>query len=76
VEDVGRFDVSVEEACLVNVFVAEGDLPEYFYSLVVVELFALFYQRVEVTLAQLGNNVGVVLGGVDVMQMKVVLGMH
>lgn len=70
VEDVGWLDISVHVACIVNIEVSIDDLSDNFHRLVVGDVLALFQQVPQISLAQFRHNVGVVLGGVHIVEME------
>lgn len=74
VEDVGRFDVSVHESCLIDVVVALDELPHDFDHLEVGESLALLEKGVEISFAEFSDYIGVVFGSVDVVQVQDVTG--
>lgn len=69
-ENIGRFDVSMHEASGVNIIIAFYELFEYLYWLEVRDCFALFDNIREVSFTKFSDEVGVVFGGIDVIEMK------
>ena len=65
-ENVGRFDISVYETHLVDFRVPLDELPHDFDGFMVGQRSSLLEDAVEVAIAQLGDEVGVVFGCVDV----------
>lgn len=75
VEDVGRLDVTVQVACLVDVEVSRNKLPHYLYCLEVRDGLALLKEGVEVTFAELGDEVCIVASGVYVVEVEYMFGL-
>lgn len=68
VENICRLDVSVQVAAFVYVVVSGDDLLDDLAGLVVRELLLLFKEVVQITLHQLCDDIGVVLGRIYVVQ--------
>ena len=69
-ENIGWFDVPVEVALLEYIEVSADNLLYNLARFVVRKLFFLFQQSVEVPLHQFSDQVGVVFGGINIVEME------
>lgn len=70
VEYIGRLDVPVQVPTVVDIHVAVDDLFDDVHGLAVRDALALLQQVAQVSVAQLGDQVGIVFGGVDIVQVQ------
>ena len=64
----------MHESCLKDVVVALDELPHDLHHLEIGKGFALFEEGVEISFAEFSDYIGVVFGGVDVVQVQDVTG--
>jgi hypothetical protein len=74
-KNVGRFDIAMHEPDLMDLCVSLDELPHDFDGLVVWQCPSLLKNAVEVALAELSDEVGIVLCSVYIMQPEHVLGL-
>ena len=72
---VRRFYISVDEASLMDFCVSFDELSHDFDGFVVGQGFSLSKDVVEIPFAQFRNDVGVIFGGVDVVEVQHVFGL-
>ena len=76
-EDIGWFEVSVDDILVVHILKASEDVPEEFHCFLLGELLLLLEIGSEVSLcAELGDDIHVVVGLVDVQQFDYVVVLH
>lgn len=76
VEDVCRLDVTMKESSLMDIVISYDKLPHDFDSLKIRDGFSLFNQSIQISFTKLGNEICIIPGGIDIVQMQDMFGVR
>ena len=73
-KNIGGFDISMREASFVNIEISLDKLFHNLDGLLIGKCPSFFDDGIEVSIAKFSNDVSVIFGGIDIVEMKAIFG--
>ena len=73
-KNIGGFDISMREASFVNIEVSLNKLFHNLYGFLIRKCPSFFDDGIEIPIAEFSDDVGVIFGGIDVVEVKAMFG--